>query len=136
MARASAILRCLALASRYTTDEQIDVAELVDAANQLVERAIDRLDGVELLKAISGRAVARDERDVSPVALFGGPTRSRRRQTLQIEREQKYQPTRSPGSISTASYTRTMSLPSRPRRPLSRPARTEIPNADGPVISR
>lgn len=72
MARASAILRCLALASRYATDQEIDLAEVVDVAHQLIERAIDRLDEVALLNAISGRAVARDELHVSPVAVFGG----------------------------------------------------------------
>lgn len=79
MARASAILRCLSRASRYVTEQEIgltdvvdDLAEVADLAHQLIERAIDRLDEVELLKAISGRAVARDELDASPVALFGG----------------------------------------------------------------
>jgi hypothetical protein len=72
MARASTILRCLALVSRHAPDQEINLAEIIEVVYQLIERAIDRLDEVELLNAISGRAVARDELDVSPVALFAG----------------------------------------------------------------
>lgn len=70
MARASAILRCLALASRHAPGQEIDLAEIVDVLCQLVEKAIDRLDEVELLNAINGRAAKRDELDVSPFPLF------------------------------------------------------------------
>lgn len=71
MARASAILRCLALVSRHAPDQEIDLAEIIEVVHQLIERAIDRLDEIGLLNAISGRAVASDKLDVSPVALFG-----------------------------------------------------------------
>ncbi len=73
MARASAILRCLALASRRP-DQGIDLAEIIDVVYHLIERTIDRLDQVQLLNAFNGRAVAHDELEVSPVALRGcGP---------------------------------------------------------------
>ena len=71
IARASAILRCLALVSRDAPDQEVHPAEIVDVVRRLPEKAIDRLNEVELLNAISGHAVARDESDVSPFASFG-----------------------------------------------------------------
>ena len=72
MARASAILRCLALVSRDAPDQEVHPAEIVDVVRQLTEKAIDRLNEVELLNAINGHALARDGSDVSPFASFGG----------------------------------------------------------------
>lgn len=71
MARASAILRCLALASRDAPDQKVDLAEM-DDVRQLTGKAIHRLNELELLNAISGHAVVRDESDVSPFAAFEG----------------------------------------------------------------
>ena len=72
MTRASAILRCLALVSRDAPDQEVHPAEIVDVVRQLTEKAIDRLNEVELLNAINGHALARDGSDVSPFASFGG----------------------------------------------------------------
>ena len=72
MARASAILHCLALASRHAPGQEIDLAEIVDVVHQLIEKAVDRLDEVELLNAINGSAAERDALDISPFPLFAG----------------------------------------------------------------
>ena len=72
IARASAILRCLALVSRDAPDQEVHPEETVDVVRRLPEKAIDRLNEAELLNAISGHAVARDESGVSPFASFRG----------------------------------------------------------------
>jgi hypothetical protein len=56
LGRAAAVLRCLLVASMY--DDEIDVTEVAEAACRLVNKAIDRLDIVELCRIAKKGATA------------------------------------------------------------------------------
>jgi hypothetical protein len=49
LGRATAVLKCLTVASIY--DDKIDVSDVVEVAYRLVLKAIDHLDSIELLRA-------------------------------------------------------------------------------------
>jgi hypothetical protein len=54
LGHASALLNCLMVAAMY--DERIDASAVAKVACTLVSKAIDKLDSVELLRAIEGRS--------------------------------------------------------------------------------
>jgi hypothetical protein len=54
LGRATALLRCLVVASMY--DEELDVTDIAEVVRRLVDRAIDRLDAVELRRVVPKRA--------------------------------------------------------------------------------
>lgn len=54
LGHATAVLNCLMVAAMY--DESIDASAVAKIACSLVSKAIDKLDSVELLRAIEGRS--------------------------------------------------------------------------------
>jgi hypothetical protein len=54
LGHATAVLNCLMVAAMY--DESIDASAVAKVACSLVSKAIDRLDSVELLRAVEGRS--------------------------------------------------------------------------------
>jgi hypothetical protein len=54
LGHATAVLNCLMVAAMY--DESIDASSVAKIACSLVSKAIDKLDSVELLRAIEGRS--------------------------------------------------------------------------------
>lgn len=54
LGHATALLNCLMVAAMY--DERIDASAVAKVACSLVCKAIDKLDSVELLRAVEGRS--------------------------------------------------------------------------------
>ncbi len=54
LGHATAVLNCLMVAAMY--DESIDASAVAKVACSLVSKAIDKLDSVELLRAVEGRS--------------------------------------------------------------------------------
>jgi hypothetical protein len=54
LGHATAVLNCLMVAAMY--DERIDASAVAKVACSLVSKAIDRLDSLELLRALEGRS--------------------------------------------------------------------------------
>jgi hypothetical protein len=54
LGHAAAVLNCLMVAAMY--DEHIDASSVAKVACSLVCKAIDKLDSIELLRAVEGRS--------------------------------------------------------------------------------
>jgi len=54
LGHATAVLNCLMVAAMY--DERIDASAVAKVACSLVSKAIDKLDSVELLRAVEGKS--------------------------------------------------------------------------------
>lgn len=54
LGHATAVLNCLMVAAMY--DESIDASAVAKIACSLVSKAIDKLDSLELLRAVEGRS--------------------------------------------------------------------------------
>lgn len=55
LGHATAVLNCLMVAAMY--DEHIDASAVAKVACSLVSKAIDKLDSVELLRAVEGKSM-------------------------------------------------------------------------------